>query len=139
MVNTKNISSRIYMVIFYVRRMIVLGFCIYSKSKVPSLVLVLTCAENYIYSLYIGHAKPLENKQLNNLEIFNEFFIASSTFFVMILSDWAGSQQKKYFHGFAFIFLILFHSFSNVLVILMKTINNLILVLTKVYNLVQSY
>ena len=119
--------------------MIILAFCFYAPSEYASLVLVLTCAANHIYSLYIGGTRPLESRELNNLEIFNEFFVASSTFYVMILSDWAGSQQKKYLHGFAFIILILFHSCSNILVILMKTFNNIILVFTKVYNLIQSY
>ena len=71
--------------------MIILVSCFFSKGKYPSLVLVFTCAGNHIYSLYIGSTKPLESKQLNILEIFNEFFVASSAFFVMILSDWAGS------------------------------------------------
>ena len=75
---------------FYIRRMIILAFCFYAPSEYASLVLVLICAENNIYSLYIGGTRPLESRELNNLEIFNEFFVASSTFFVMILSDWAG-------------------------------------------------
>ena len=97
MVKTKNISTRIYMLVFYIRRMIVLASCfnalkkINSQGKYSSLILVFTCVANHIYSLYIGGTKPLESRELNNLEIFNEFFVASSTFFVMILSDWAGS------------------------------------------------
>jgi hypothetical protein len=118
MVKTKTISTRIYMLVFYIRRMIILAYCFYASYQYSSLVLVLTCAANYIYSFYIGSMMPLEGRQLNNLEILNEFFVASSTFFVMLISGWVGSQIKKYFHGFAFIILILLHSSINIIVIL---------------------
>ena len=91
MVKTKNISCRIYMIVFYIRRMIILASCFFAPSKYASLTLVITCVTNHIYTIYIGITKPLEGKWLNNLEIFNEFFVSSLTFFVMILSDWAGS------------------------------------------------
>ena len=90
-VKTKNIFSRSYMIVFYIRRILILSFCFFAPSKKASLILLLTCAANYIFSLYIGGTKPLKSRQLNNLEIFNEFFVASSTFLVIILSDWVGS------------------------------------------------
>ncbi len=62
MVKTKNISSRIYMIIFYIRRMIILASCFFARSKYSSLILVFTCAVNHIYSIYIGSTKPLESK-----------------------------------------------------------------------------
>jgi len=90
-VKTKNIFSRLYMIVFYIRRILILSFCFFAPSKNSSLILLLTCVANYIFSLYIGGTRPLESRQLNNLEIFNEFFVASSTFLVIILSDWVGT------------------------------------------------
>jgi len=68
MVITKNTSTRIYMLVFFIRRMIVLASFYNalkkknSRDKYSSLILVFTCVANYIYSLYIGSTKPLESK-----------------------------------------------------------------------------
>jgi hypothetical protein len=67
MVKTKNMSTQIYMMVFYIRRMIVLALCYfvprkYDSDKNSSLVLVITCILNYIYTIYIGSTNPLEGK-----------------------------------------------------------------------------
>ena len=68
MVVTKNTSTRIYMLVFYIRRMIILASLYYALKKTnsndnhSSLILVFTCVANYIYSLYIGSTKPLESR-----------------------------------------------------------------------------
>jgi hypothetical protein len=43
MVKTKKLSSQIYMIVFYIRRIIILAFCFFFLNKYPSLVLVLIC------------------------------------------------------------------------------------------------
>ena len=91
MVRTKNISTRIYMIVFYIRRMIILASCFFAPNIYASLILILTCAANHIYIIYIGDTKPLKGRWLNILEMLNEFFVASSTFFVMTISNWVGS------------------------------------------------
>ena len=53
--------------VFYIRRMIVLALCYfvprqYDSDKYASLVLVITCILNYIYTIYIGSTNPLEGK-----------------------------------------------------------------------------
>ena len=139
MVKTKNISSRIYMLVFYIRRMTILASCFFASSEYASLILAITCVLNHIYIIYIGSTKPLESRQLNNLEMFNELFVGLSAFCVMILSDWVLSQYKKNFLGYIFIIQILFYSGTNVILILIKTFNNIILITTKIYNLFNSY
>ncbi len=127
------------MMVFYIRRMIILASCFFVSSIYASLILVLTCAVNHIYTIYIGDTKPLKGRWLNILEMLNEFFVASSTLFVMTISNWVGSQLKKYFNGFAFIIIVLLHSGINVIFILYKSFNNVILIFTKFYNFMASY
>ena len=54
MVKMQKISSRIYMIVFYIRRMIILVSWFFAPSKYSSLILIFTCAVNLIYSIYIG-------------------------------------------------------------------------------------
>jgi len=72
---------------------------------------------NLIYIIYIGFAKPFKNKNLNNLERFNEIFVQACTFFLMIFCDWVKPQILKYFHGFIMIIVVLFYVSSNVVLI----------------------
>jgi hypothetical protein len=93
MVKNKNVLSRIYILVFYIRRIIFLSYCFFAPNILTSTVLIFVCIGNLIYLIYIGSAKPLENRNLNKLEIFNELFVATSTYFVMIFSEWVRSKS----------------------------------------------
>ena len=65
MVKKKYIYSRIYMIVFYIRRIIILACIFFGMNKYTSIIMVFTCYGNLLYSMYIGYSKPLESKRLN--------------------------------------------------------------------------
>ena len=96
--------------------------------------LILFMFSNLFSIIYIGQYKPLKGRFENRINLLNEYMICTITFFSVIFSGMAKSEEQKYLFGWVVIFdLTLFFTLnmSIVFFILIKKLYILTLYLKK--------
>ena len=83
-VNLKNKTSRIYLFVYWARRILLIGFFLLINKDLGSIVLIITLFSNILYTLYIGCTKRLKNRNLNYQEMFNEYIVSGCYYMKMI-------------------------------------------------------
>ena len=88
LVKVKKLGSKIYYLVFYLSRVILISIVFYLKKEYVSVALIMVCFMNIIYTIYIGIVKPFIILNLNYQERFNEFIVQFTTIFMLLFSDW---------------------------------------------------
>ena len=104
-----------YHVFFCIRRILFVGLAFYCKS--PSLQLLFTMLPNLFILMYKGSTRPMASRFSNNLEIFNEYCVASITFCLIWFTDWIENPKLQYLYGFVMILMIAINVVVNFLIV----------------------
>ena len=137
--NYKNLRSKLFYLIFILRRQIYIGILLLCKNLSPGLFLTLFCFSNFLYIIYIGSGNPFQNINLYWLEILNEQTFAMCSYMMTFFTDWVTSQEAQYKFGWIMVSIILFSAFINICIILYHTIYKIFLSIYKYFNLIQRY
>ena len=87
------------------------------------LTLLMIC---FITSVY-----PFEEYNMNKQEIFNELCVLTSSYFMILYTEFIGDYEMKYMIGWFQIGLIAFNIFGNMSVMVAMSVNNIKLKIKK--------
>lgn len=74
-------------------------------------------SNTFVMLLVIVHCKVYETRLEQRLEVFNEFCLLVTTYFLFIFTDWVPDEYTRSFMGWAFIGLFVFCMFINILIV----------------------
>ena len=92
LVKVNQLGSKIYYLVYYFRRVILIFIVFKQKSEYISVAVAMTCLNNIIYAIYIGMNKPFIIMNLNYQEKFNEIVVQITSFSLMLFTDWVPNQ-----------------------------------------------
>jgi hypothetical protein len=134
--NFRNLRSKLFYLIFVLRRQIYIGLLLLGKNIPSGLFLAFFCFTNLLYTIYIGSNTPFKNRYLYWQELFNEQTLAMCSYMMAFFTDWIQNNEVEYSYGWIMVSAILFNSFINIFIILYHTIYKILLIVYKYFNLI---
>ena len=122
-----------YRLWFCLRRAIFIGSVFHFKENL-TIQLSGLLYSNLLIMVYHGYNKPFKDSNQNRIELMNEFFMTTMSFFTLMFTDWVDDVMVKYQYGWVFIILISIDIFINLLIILFNCARRLTMICKKYKN-----
>mmetsp|Transcript_19666 Transcript_19666/g.30381 ORF Transcript_19666/g.30381 Transcript_19666/m.30381 type:complete len:228 (+) Transcript_19666:5547-6230(+) len=105
-----------YYLVYVLRRMVFILNAYYMQDWIAFQVMF-NIFMNIAYLMFIFHAQPFAQPNLNRLELFNEGVILMISYLVLGFTDWVINPNTKYHLGTMMVYLILFDIGINIALI----------------------